>query len=47
VDSVAQPHRKAVESIVDRLFLEERNIRKFKTGVVLNRVKAPLAIPIE
>lgn len=35
------------ESIVDRLFLEERNIRKFKTGVVLNRVKATLAIPIE
>jgi Lrp/AsnC family transcriptional regulator, leucine-responsive regulatory protein len=35
------------ENIIDRLFLEERNIRKFKTGVVLNRVKATLAVPVE
>ncbi|MGA9796272.1 MAG: Lrp/AsnC family transcriptional regulator [Rhizomicrobium sp.] len=35
------------ENIISRLFLEERNIRKFKTGVVLNRVKATLAVPVE
>jgi len=35
------------EDIVSRLFLEERNIRKFKTGVVLTRVKATLAVPVE
>jgi Lrp/AsnC family leucine-responsive transcriptional regulator len=35
------------ENIIDRLFFEERNIRKFKTGVVLNRVKATLAVPVE
>jgi Lrp/AsnC family leucine-responsive transcriptional regulator len=34
------------EQIIDRLFFEERNIRKFKTGVVLNRVKATLAVPV-
>jgi Lrp/AsnC family leucine-responsive transcriptional regulator len=34
------------EKIVERLFFEERNIRKFKTGVVLSRVKATLAVPV-
>jgi len=35
------------ERIIEQLFLEERNIRKFKTGVVLNRVKATLTVPVE
>lgn len=35
------------EKIIERLFFEERNIRKFKTGVVVSRVKATLALPIE
>jgi Lrp/AsnC family leucine-responsive transcriptional regulator len=35
------------EKIIERLFFEERNLRKFKTGVVLNRVKTTLAVPVE
>jgi Lrp/AsnC family leucine-responsive transcriptional regulator len=35
------------ERLIEQLFLEERNIRKFKTGVVLNRVKATLTVPVE
>lgn len=34
------------ETIIQQLFLDERNIRKFKTGVVLSRVKATLSVPI-
>ena len=34
------------ESIVDRLF-NDRSIRKFKTAVVISRVKATLAVTIE
>jgi Lrp/AsnC family leucine-responsive transcriptional regulator len=34
------------EKVVERLFFHDRNIRRFRTGVVLNRVKASLAVPI-
>jgi len=34
------------EKIIEQLFFAERNIRKFKTGVVLSRVKATLSVPI-
>lgn len=32
--------------LIDRLFVQDENIRKFKTSVVLSRVKATLAVPI-
>jgi Lrp/AsnC family transcriptional regulator, leucine-responsive regulatory protein len=33
--------------LIDRLFVQDKNIRKFKTSVVLSRVKATLAVPID
>ncbi|WP_161965811.1 Lrp/AsnC family transcriptional regulator [Steroidobacter cummioxidans] len=32
--------------LIDQLFVRDENIRKFKTSVVLSRVKATLAVPI-
>jgi Lrp/AsnC family transcriptional regulator, leucine-responsive regulatory protein len=34
------------EKIIERLFLNETSVRKFRTGVVLNRVKTSLAVPV-
>lgn len=35
------------EDLSRRLFMEDSNIRRFRTSVVMNRVKATLAIPLE
>ena len=34
------------ERLIERLFLNEKSVRRFRTGVVLNRVKVSLAVPI-
>lgn len=34
------------ESIIERLFFEDKNLKRFRTSVVLSRVKASLAIPV-
>jgi Lrp/AsnC family leucine-responsive transcriptional regulator len=43
---VTAPNVDEYEKIIERLFLNEKSVRKFRTGVVLNRVKASLAVPI-
>lgn len=34
------------ESIIERLFFDDKNLKRFRTSVVLSRVKASLAIPV-
>lgn len=34
------------EKLIERLFLNEKSVRKFRTGVVLNRVKTTLSVPL-
>jgi Lrp/AsnC family transcriptional regulator, leucine-responsive regulatory protein len=34
------------EAITTRLFLEDANVRRYRTNVVMNRVKVSLALPI-
>lgn len=43
---VTSPNVEEYEKLIERLFLNEKSVRKFRTGVVLNRVKASLAVPI-
>ena len=34
------------EKIIERLFFDDKNLKRFRTSVVLSRVKASLSIPI-
>ncbi len=34
------------EKIIERLFFDDKNLKRFRTSVVLSRVKASLALPI-
>lgn len=35
------------EQIIERLFFDDKNLKRFRTSVVLSRVKASLSIPIK
>jgi Lrp/AsnC family transcriptional regulator, leucine-responsive regulatory protein len=43
---VTSPSVEAYQKLMERLFVDEKSVRKCRTGVVLNRVKASLAVPI-
>lgn len=34
------------ETIIERLFFDDRNLKRFRTSVVLSRMKASMAIPV-
>lgn len=43
---VSAPNVEEYEKLIERLFLNEKSVRKFRTGVVLNRVKTTLSVPL-
>ena len=44
---VTVPTMAAYEELTRRLFFENANVKRFQTGVAMNRVKVGLSVPIE
>lgn len=44
---VTSPDVEAYERLMQRLFLNEKSVRKFRTSLVLSRVKTSSAVPVD